>query len=48
MMGMIAPKLPDFRPAFEQYALDLKTEAESRAAAADGEPESDPAAEPSE
>lgn len=45
MMGMIAPKLPDFRPSFEQYALDLKTEAESRAGAAEGdaapEPDSD-------
>lgn len=34
MMGMIAPKLPDFRPSFEQYAQDLKATAESRAAAA--------------
>lgn len=35
MMGMIAPKLPDFRPSFEQYAKDLKATAESRADAGD-------------
>lgn len=28
MMPMIAGSLPDFRPTFEQYAADLKTEAE--------------------
>lgn len=29
MMPMIAPKLPDFGPAFETYANDLKMEAEA-------------------
>lgn len=32
MMGMIASKLPDFRPAFDAFAKDLETEAVQRAA----------------
>lgn len=31
MLPMIAGSLPDFRPAFEQYAADLKREAEKAA-----------------
>lgn len=33
MMGMIAPKLPDFRPAFDDFARDLGAEAARVAAA---------------
>jgi hypothetical protein len=29
MMGMIEPKLPDFRPSFTRFAADLKAAAES-------------------
>lgn len=32
MMGMIAPRLPDFRPAFDDFARDLETEAVKRRA----------------
>jgi peptidyl-dipeptidase A len=32
MMNMIAPKLPDFGPAFEDFAADLKNAAERQAA----------------
>ena len=31
MMGMIAPRLPDFRPTFDGFATDLKAAAEQRA-----------------
>jgi hypothetical protein len=31
MLPMIRPSLPDFGPPFEQYAADLKREAEQRA-----------------
>ncbi|MEM6291393.1 MAG: SRPBCC domain-containing protein [Myxococcota bacterium] len=30
MMGMIAPKLPDFRPSFDTFATDLQAEVAAR------------------
>ena len=30
MMGMIAPKLPDFRPSFDTFAADLETAAKAQ------------------
>ena len=50
MIGMIAPKLPDFTEDFETFARDLEVEAEKRAAAArppEPAPEAAPEAAPS-